>query len=115
MANTQARQVINSRFPSPFLFVTQPDLYASRLIILFIARPQPIKNPFLSKFHILSAVILYFSMTWASYRTHTPISLNTTTIRYRDKNNAKKHTNQLEEEYKHWGILYGYSNIINIP
>jgi hypothetical protein len=53
-------------------------------------------------------------MTWASCRIHTTISLNTLAIRGKDKNNMKKHTNQLEEEYKHWGILCRYSNIINI-
>ena len=31
MADTQARQVMNSRFPSPFLFMTQPDLYCNRV------------------------------------------------------------------------------------
>jgi hypothetical protein len=63
MANMQARQVMNSRFLSPFFLVTRPDLYALRLMILFMARPQPIKNPFSLKFYILLAIILYFSMT----------------------------------------------------
>jgi hypothetical protein len=40
-------------------------------------------------------------MTWASYRIHTTISLNTLAIRGRDKNNTKKYINQLEEEYKY--------------
>ncbi len=67
----QAKQLINSRLPSCFAFLIRPNFNASFVITLLKERPQPIINPFSSKFHMFSAVILYFLITMASQRINT--------------------------------------------
>ena len=67
----QAKQLINSRLLSCFAFLIRLNFNASFVITLLKERLQLIINPFLSKFYMFSAVILYFLIIIASQRTNT--------------------------------------------